>query len=156
MEQVRKMVIAIFLFVIGAFAVAAGVNMVGVTRRAQAWPQTAGRIIERGVGEATTTASSRAGRYYEPRVKYTYNVAGTDYTGTRIDFNRAAYNKDSAEKRVAALPEQVQVHYDPQSPAESVLHPGSAGLPLVMVAFGALLALAGAGMVVSQFMAKRG
>lgn len=150
------MIIAIFLFVIGAFAVAAGVNMLGVTRKAQAWPTTPGRIVERGVGEATTTASSRAGRYYEPKVKYTYSVGGKEYSGTRIDFNRAAYNKDSAEKRVAELPEQVTVSYDPQAPSESVLQPGGAGLPTLVIVFGGLLAVAGAAMALSNLAQKRG
>jgi len=83
------------------------------------WLSTVGRVINSEVH----ISYGRHATYY-PRAKYSYTVAGQDYTGDRIVFAwRNFFDRQAAEKVVESYrPGQtVTVFYDPQQPQASTL-----------------------------------
>lgn len=84
------------------------------------WPSGVGRIIS---SEVQTAYGGRSATHY-PRAKYSYTVAGQNYTGERIGFAwRDVFNRQAAEKVVERYPpgQTVTVFYDSQQPPESTL-----------------------------------
>jgi len=146
--------VAIFVLLIGIAAVVGGITLMSASRKARSWPVVTGRITERTVGPSTTTGASRPGRYFEPRVTYDYTVAGKSYQGHRIAIATAAYDEDKARAVANELPDSVEVHYDPANPADAVLQPSSIGMSVLVLIFGALAALVGAGMLISSLSNK--
>jgi hypothetical protein len=67
----------------------------------------------------------------QPRVTYTYHVAGTQYEGERINFLYAdVFDKKEAEAAFAPYPlhARVPVYYDPANPSQSSLELRHTGL----------------------------
>jgi hypothetical protein len=54
--------VAIFVVVLSAGALLAGLRATRTSLKLRRWPVVAGRIVDKGVGAATTTGASRAGR----------------------------------------------------------------------------------------------
>ncbi len=90
------------------------------------WPQVAGRIE---IAELQQARDSDGNRLYRAQIDYSYQVAGAHYRGSRIRFDGGPSSSSAAEaKRVLNRyqPQQpIEVHYNPQSPEESVLEPGT-------------------------------
>ena len=143
--------VAIAILVIGAAAVVAGVTMMSASRTARAWPVVSGEIIQRGVGPSTTTGASRPGKYFEPKVTYSYQVGAAAFTGHRISLTTKAYDEDTAKKVANELPDSVEVHYNPADPSDAVLDPGSIGVSILLVIGGIIAALIGGGLVYTSF-----
>ena len=150
----QKRLVAIFVLVIGAAAIVAGVTMLSAGSTARGWPVVPGQIVERSVGPSTTTGASRPGRYFEPRVTYDYTVDGKPHQGHRITMTTEAYDEAQARRVVDALPDTVEVHYDPGNPADAVLQPSAIGMSLLILIFGAIAALVGGGMLLASFSSK--
>ncbi|HET9622861.1 MAG TPA: DUF3592 domain-containing protein [Kofleriaceae bacterium] len=146
----RKKMVAIVILVIGAAAIFAGASMWSASRKARGWPVAAGTITERAVGPSTTTGASRPGRYVEPKVTYTYTVDGKPYTGHRIALTTNAYDEAQAKKIVDALPDRVDVHYNPADPSDAVLQTSSIGLAMLALAAGVIGIVAGAAMLLAR------
>jgi uncharacterized protein DUF3592 len=137
----------IFLLVLGVAAAVGGVIMLSTSLKTRGWPVASGRIIEKTVGSSTTTGASRPGRYFEPKVKYTYSVEGKTYTGQRIGPATAAYDEDKAKRVVSELPDTVEVHYNPRDPSDAYLEPSSYGLAAIALITGIVCLLIGAGLL---------
>ena len=142
--------LAIFLLVIGAAAAVGGVLMLSRSLKVRGWPTVPGKIFEKTVGSSTTTGASRPGRYFEPRVKYSYSVDGKTYTGERIGPATAAYDENKARRIIDELPEAVAVYYNPRDPADAYLQPASYGLAVIALLAGAVCLLAGAGLLLAN------
>lgn len=134
--------VAIAVFVIGAAAIIAGTIQLLAALRIRRWPVVRGRIEERSVGPSTTTGASRPGRYFEPRVRYSYSVDGKPYTGQRISPAKAAYDEGHARRVVDKLPDEVDVHYNPRDPGDGYLRPTSLALALIVMLVGWLVVAA--------------
>ena len=150
----RRRMVAIFILLIGAAAVVAGVTLMSASRKARSWPVVTGRTAERSVGPSTTTGASRPGRYFEPRVTYDYLVDGKPYQGHRIGMTTEAFDEDKARRVVDALPDTVEVHYDPGNPSDAVLQPSAIGMSVLILIFGAIAVLVGGGMLFASFTGK--
>jgi Protein of unknown function (DUF3592) len=100
--------------------------------QARAWPTVTGRIQSSDVHpfEARDTSDSRVDRWrtlYRAEVVYSYEVAGVRYTGDRLGSGEISASTDALARRAAArYPEgsAVDVHYNPDNPADALLHPG--------------------------------
>ena len=134
--------VTIALFVIGAAAIIAGTIQLLATLQIRRWPVARGRIEERSVGPSTTTGASRPGRYFEPRVSYSYTVEGKPYTGHRISPAKAAYDEGQARRVVDKLPDDVDVRYNPRDPGDACLRPTSLALALIVIVVGWLVVAA--------------
>src|SRR5262245_32799158 len=113
--------VGIALCVIGLAGVIGGMIQLAMGSKVRGWPVAHGRIEERSVGPSTTTGASRPGRYFEPRVAYSYTVEGKTYTGHRISPAKAAYDETAARRVVDKLPDAVDVRYNPRDPADAYL-----------------------------------
>ena len=106
------------------------------------WPTVEGRIIHSEVRRVGFGKKQR----YRAEVRYTFDVDGRSYQGSRIRLGDTTGNSESAQRSLIAdyqLGANVAVYYDPDSPQQSVLETG--GWPWTM-AIGPLI-LGGLGWV---------
>jgi hypothetical protein len=109
----------------GTFFLILALGAIATVIRSWFWPATIGRI------KSSTVASFRVSRdethytSYKPRVLYTYEVDGKNYTSDRISFSfvLGGMNEGKARKIAARYRAkgQVKVYYNPRDPRESVL-----------------------------------
>ncbi|MCU4155602.1 DUF3592 domain-containing protein [Carboxylicivirga sp. A043] len=88
------------------------------------WPVVSGEITYANI---KTSRSSEGNTMYSPDIRYTYTVSGKDYTGKQISLMDGSTSvQSSVKKKVKAYPvgASVEVYYDPELPASSVLQPG--------------------------------
>lgn len=93
----------------------------------EAWPSVVGEIVSSTVVQQTITVRKTGREFvtYEPKVKYTYSVAGVAHRGSRIAF-RDTGNRETPERaqRLSARYSPgttVAVYYNPAEPTSSVL-----------------------------------
>ena len=86
-----------------------------------AWPTVAGQIGSVQIVE--TGSSEDSNSWCEPKVDYTYTVAGREYAGTRIKFSRLKNVSNKTARAVTAnyAVGATVVAYDPAHPQYSVL-----------------------------------
>ena len=117
--------------------------------RARKWPTAPGRIETSGVREYHASGShenAEVRTYYRPDVTYSYEVGGIRYTGDKVPVAGIASGsadgiaRDGAARYPAG--KTVEVHYNPDNPAESVLEPRVRALWLLYAVPVAMLALA--------------
>ncbi len=104
----------------------------------QKWPSTAGQIVEARVTRSMHTDSDGDTSYsYAPYVRYTYQVAGQEFTGDKITFGfkQTHSQEQKANQALARFPMggQVSVYYDPTNPAEAVLERTAGGSTVSLV-----------------------
>jgi hypothetical protein len=99
--------------------------------RAVRLPTTDGTITRSAVREEP----GEDGPTYSFDVAYEYEVAGKRYTGTRYSYDAVRTNTRAWHAVRDSFPvgSRVPVTYNPDDPAESVLHPGPTGFHLMML-----------------------
>ncbi len=133
------MAAAIALMVISLGAIVAGRGYVKTARRMRSFATTRGRVLERGI--EAVPGGSREGRWgkgggFQPKITYTYAVGGVDYTSSRSSYAYRGLKKSLAEQEAAAVPDEVEVHYDPAAPKEAYLHTHTPGIGKGLIAGG--------------------
>ena len=85
------------------------------------WPTVTGQIGSVQIVE--TGSSEDSNSWCEPKVDYTYTVAGREYAGTRIKFSRSKNVSNKTARAVTAnyAVGATVVAYDPANPQYSVL-----------------------------------
>lgn len=73
-----------------------------------------GRVIARGI-------VSVSGRSYTPQVTYRYVVDGVELESNKLGRALQGYRHAVAERKLAEIPDQVVVWYDPNKPSEAYL-----------------------------------
>jgi hypothetical protein len=135
------------------FAFFAALMIFGIQRnvaRMRAWPTVPGRIGSSDVHEFQALSQSDAGSSrwvtrYRGSVVYSYEVGGVRYTGDqrgttgRTSSNVAAFVRPGARYQPGRV---VEIHYNPDNPAESILDPRTGPLWLLWLIPAAMLALA--------------
>ena len=121
---------------------AAGLKYVSMARKMRSFNTTRGTVLSR---EVVPTAASlgREGRWgsggnYQPKVTYTYSVDGAEYRSDRLTYSTAGLKRSVAERAVAAVPDDVTVHYDPADPSQAYLQTNSPNLGYALLAGGAV------------------
>lgn len=114
----------ILLLVISCGAIAAGWGYVRTARCAKSFKTTRGTVVGREI--AAIAGGSREGRWgrgggYRPKVTYTYVVDGVTHTSDRWSHATEGLKRIVAERTLAAVGPEVDVHYDPQAPADAYL-----------------------------------
>ena len=140
-----------FVAAAGGFGLLVFLFALGFTRavrQAARWPVTRGRIIASGTDtfrDYDTDAGRRRIRH-KPSVVYEYEVNGRQYKGDRVTFGVVTSSSHSGvSQRLAArypVGTEVDVHYNPKAPGESVLRPHSVLHYLLWVVAAAMFALA--------------
>jgi hypothetical protein len=98
-------------------------------------------VIARGVEKLTP--GSQDGRWgrgggHRHAITYTYAVGGVEYTSDKTSFAHRGVQRHIAEEMAAAIPDEVDVHYDPERPAEAYLEKHTPRLGYWLIAGGAL------------------
>jgi hypothetical protein len=135
---------------LGLLVLLFGLAMRRMVTLAKRWPITHGTIVRSGVEafqdwrEVSKTYERRRPQY-KSTVVYTYSVHGRKFAGDRLTLGVAwaASFPGLAGRFVRHYPvgKEVQVHYNPDDPGESVLQPSSSLHYLVWLIAGAMLAL---------------
>jgi hypothetical protein len=122
-----------------------------MVRDACKWPTTRGKIIATEVEEYVPrfdgdTDNRRPRTMYKPSVLYTYEVNGRQYQGDRVTMGtKVSATLPIVARRLAArypVGAEVDVHYNPKSPGESVLKPRSVTHWLLWIVVVAMFTLA--------------
>jgi hypothetical protein len=138
---------SLFLLAIGLGAIVAGRGYVKTARRMRSFATTRGTVLAREI-QAAPSGDTREGRWgkgggYQPKVTYRYAVAGSEYTSDRWSYAFRGSKQALARQEAAAVPDQVDVFYDPARPQEAYLHTHTPRTGRLLVAFGVLAALTG-------------
>jgi hypothetical protein len=81
-----------------------------------------------------------------PKVTYDYTVNGVSYTSDRSSYALRGLKRSIAEQELAAIPDEVDVYYDPAAPQEAYLETHTPRIGRFLLAGGAagvLVALVG-------------
>jgi hypothetical protein len=71
-------------------------------------------------------------------VTYAYAVDGASYTSDRSSYAHRGLKREIAERELAAIPDEVDVHYNPAAPQEAYLRMHGPGWGYVLIAGGCL------------------
>jgi hypothetical protein len=132
-------VAAIAIFVISLGAILAGRGYVKTAQRMRSYVTTRGRVTAREV--VVIAGLDREGRWgqggnYRPKVTYDYTVGGVAYTSDRTSYAHRGLKRSLAEQRLAAIPDEVDVYYDPAAPDQAYLEKHSPALGRYLLAGG--------------------
>lgn len=116
-------VFGIGLIVISLGAILAGRGYVRVAKRMRSYATTRGRVLER---ELARTSGGREGRFgqggnYRPLVTYAYVVDGVERTSDKSSYAHQGLRESVARERLRAIPDEVDVYYDPADPDQAYL-----------------------------------
>lgn len=115
-----------------------------LARRMRSFKSVPGRVIAREVVALSgNTASGRFGEggNYTPQVTYRYVVDGVDLQSNKLGRALYGYQRAVAERKLAEIPEQVVVWYDPKQPSEAYLRKHGAAPGYVIMALGVCLVI---------------
>ena len=137
------MAAALFLLVLCGAFVWVGTRYVRTARRMRSYGVARGRVIDREVIVVPGTVDTREGRFgsgggYTPKPTYTYVVGSRTYTNDRVGYAYRGLKKTVAEKNLAAIPDEVDVHYDPDNPQEAYLETNGPVLGFALILGGTL------------------
>ena len=135
---------AIGFVVIGLGAILAGGGYVRTSYRMRGYGTTRGLVFKR---ELMPTGGET--RHWAPKPTYRYTVAGVEHTSHKYTYAIRGSDRKTAQQRLDAIPDEVDVFYDPYDPAEAYLQKHTprlgywlAGGGLVMGLLGLLLLVA--------------
>jgi hypothetical protein len=144
-------VAAIAILVISLGAILAGRGYTQTAKKMRAFAATRGHVTAREV--VMMAGLNREGRWgqggnYRPKVTYDYTVDGVAYTSDKTTYAHHGLRRSLAEQQLAAIPDEVDVYYNPAAPEEAYLekHTPALGRYLVVggsigMAFGLILLL---------------
>jgi hypothetical protein len=138
--SILLLVIIVTGLIFGLRALRDGTSDVVVALTARQWPTTSGVIEQSNVVEDQNDDTL----LHTPTVRYSYEVAGTHYTGTTVVPGQGSTNAASiAQRTVDRYPvgKQVQVYYQPADPHKIMLEPRIAWGALVTTIVGAAILL---------------
>ena len=106
--------------VIGLVAVGVGVRLLIKSLRSEHWPVTDGIVQS---SEMKSHEGSKGGMTYSAEVTYSYQVAGTGYTGAKIAIGQMSSSSEYARGVLDRYPvgRKISVHYSPGDPSDAVL-----------------------------------
>jgi hypothetical protein len=135
------MIWAICVLVISAGTVAAGVGYVRTAHAMKGYASTRGTVVARDVvriGTETSEATFGEGGSFTPKVTYRFTVAGREYVSDRLGYASRSYKHAVAERRLAAIPDEVDVWFDPVDPSHAYIERHRPGVGWVMITGGAV------------------
>ena len=139
------MLAALFVLVLAAGAIAAGVGYIRAAHRMRGFQTTKATITGREVVPVPAFDRKEArygkGGGWTPKFTYTYEVGGTTFTGDKLGYATSGLKRRIADQEAESMPEQVDVHYDPGNPSEAYLRTNSATLGWVLAVGGSIFAL---------------
>jgi hypothetical protein len=139
-------VAAIAILVISLGAILAGRGYVRTAGKMRSFATTRGHVTAREVvmiGGLSREGKWGQGGNYRPQVTYDYTVGGVAYTSDRLSYAHRGLRRNLAEQQLAAIPDEVDVYYDPAAPQEAYLQKHTATLGRYLLAGGGVGVLFG-------------
>jgi hypothetical protein len=117
---------------LGVYMVYSGIKSRTNARASEIWPVAGGTVLASEIeSKRVFNPKSRTVTHsYEPIIRYSYKVAGTDYESSTVRFGDLVRNSDGLAKELVArypVGSTVAVHYDPADPRCAALESVSAG-----------------------------
>jgi len=136
------MAMAIGLLVISCGAIVAGWGNLSLARRMRTFQTTRGEVVAREVarmvGADVVEARWGKGGGYRPKVTYAYMVDGVAFSSDQTSHAHHGLRRSIAEQQLAAIPDEVVVHYNPAAPQEAYLQKHGTRLGSALIAGGVL------------------
>jgi hypothetical protein len=141
----------VFFLLLGGALIFFGGKQIAEGFASRNWLPVQGRVIDSHVDTRTVTKKSGNSRRtvteYVTTIRYSYTVAGREFTGDRINVESGGYtgtDRSAAYNLAGRYPVGVAVlvHYDPRNPSTAVLQAGAAGFGSWILAALGLLILA--------------
>src|SRR3954447_25824929 len=141
------MLAGIFVLVIAAGAIVAGVGYVRTAARMRMFRPVRGTIVTRET-VAVPGLGAREGRWgsggnYTPKFTYTYELDGETYTSDKYTYATRGFKKSIAEQMAADMPENADVFDNPDDKSEAFLRPNSPTIGWLFIGLGVFLGLIG-------------
>lgn len=143
MDFFQPQIIGTLLLLVGVGVVIQSVRASRRVEAARLWPSVKGRV--------TTSVVKRSGgknRVYRAKIRYTYSVAGFEFTGRRYALGGEldTSNRARAEARCAKYPEgsEPDVYYDPSDPKDACLERVQEGKGFALLIAGVFAAVGAA------------
>jgi hypothetical protein len=135
---------ALFALVLGIGLLLVGGRYASLARRMRTWKSVPGRVTARAVGRMQAT-SGREGVWGEggghtPQVTYRYVVDGVEHESNKLAAAARGYKEAVAARKLAEIPDDVVVWYDPNKPSEAFLQKHDPTFGYVIAAVGLCLA----------------
>lgn len=139
------MVAAIFSLLIALGAIVAGAGYVQQAQAMRGFQSTPGKVIKREI--APIPGGGREGALGEggglmPKVTYRYSVGEKELTNDRLAYAYRGLKRSVAEQKLAAIPDQVTVWYDPNNPQNAYLERHTPTLGWALITGGAIVVIA--------------
>lgn len=138
------MVAGLFVLLFGVALAWVGNVYASLARRMRAFKSVPGTVIAREV-VIMPSGNTRTGRWgegggYTPQVTYRYVVDGVELESNKLSAALQGFKKSVAERKLAEIPDQVVVWYDPKKPSEAYLRKHGPAIGYALLAFGVCLA----------------
>ena len=134
------MLTKLFALLLGLAFVYVGSTYSALARRMRSFKRTSGRVVARDVvvvpSGDTTTGRWGEGGGYTPQVTYRYVVDGVELQSSNIARAIRGYKRAVAERKLAEIPDEVVVWYDPVKPSEAYLQKHGPALGYAILALG--------------------
>jgi hypothetical protein len=136
-------ILGVFLMGLGLLSLGLAVRSALVGLRAEQWPATIATVTEASRGALPENFGKWAGylNIHDPisRIKYSYEVQGTRYTGSQVQYGTLLDDKTAINRYTPGT--QVSVHCDPANPRNCVLQTGAMRRETVYLLLVALLSV---------------
>ncbi len=138
------MLAKVFVLLFGAALVWVGNMYASLARRMRAFKSVPGEVIAREV-VPLPSGNTRTGRWgegggYTPQVTYRYVVDGVELESNKLGAALQGFKKSVAERKLAEIPDQVVVWYDPHKPSEAYLRKHGPAVGYAILVLGVCLA----------------
>jgi len=135
----------LFVLLLGLAFTCVGYAYAALARRMRSFQSVAGRVVAREVvvvpSGDTTEGRWGEGGGYTPQVTYRYLVGGIEHESNKIGRTILGYKRAVAERKLAEIPDEVVVWYDPSKPSEAYLSKHGPALGYAILALGVTLFL---------------
>ncbi len=138
------MLAKVFVLLFGAALVWVGNMYASLARRMRAFKSVPGRVVAREV-VLLPSGNTRTGRWgegggYTPQVTYRYVVDGVELESNKLGAALQGFKQSVAARKLAEIPDQVVVWYDPNKPSEAYLRKHGPAVGYAILALGVCLA----------------
>ncbi|NDY95428.1 DUF3592 domain-containing protein [Wenzhouxiangella limi] len=124
-QKTIRRVAAVLILLMGLALVQDRVRLLLAGQQSHDWPTVTGEVVDATV---TALAGTQVGLGWRVQISYDYEVDDRSFTGSRLRFSRrlGGRTRDQAEQAVVSYVPggPIEVHYDPEQPARSVIVPG--------------------------------
>jgi len=136
----KEMLAKVFVLLFGVACSLVGNMYASLARRMRTFKSVPGKVIAREV-VLMPSGNTRTGKWgegggYTPQVTYRYVVDGVELESNRTAAALQGFKRSVAERKLAEIPEQVVVWYDPNKPSEAYLRKHGAAVGYAILAFG--------------------